>query len=153
MEPKEIFDESKKLNEEIEKLKKQIENINLQYHAMMEFCPHEIVFKYNDNYPRKMIIDGNYFCPACGKIITLSKQSNISSTQFKNSRVIPLVNLSLFGTPEVHNTIRQEVYSNVDYYYDKNRNVEEMSSKMESILQEQNINCDKNKTLIRKIRY
>ena len=134
MTTKEIFEKTGKIGNEIGKLREKIENLNMKYLEMTELCSHEIVFKYNDNYARKAMIDGNYFCPACGKIIKCFGMDKIYDTQFKDSRIIPLTNLSLLGTPENHHIIRNEVYDNMDVYYDPIIPIEELSSKMEEKL-------------------
>ena len=85
----------------------------------MAICPHEIVFKYTDDHPRKTATDGSYFCPACGKTIRCYHKEQLSETPFNNSRIIPLTDLSLFGTSEVHHIIRNEVYNNMELYYNK----------------------------------
>lgn len=136
METRKIFEETGKIGNEIGRLREKIEDLNTKYLEMTELCPHEIVFKYNDNHPRKMMIDGTYFCPACGKVIKCFGIDQIYDTQFKDSRIIPLSNLSLLGTPEVHRMMRNEVYENMDTYYDSIFSVQELSSKMEDILKD-----------------
>ena len=136
MDTKKIFEETGKIGNEIGRLREKIENLNMKYLAMTELCPHEIVFKYNDNHPRKKVFDGTYFCPACGKIIKCFGIDMIYDTQFKDSRIIPLTNLSLLGTPENHHIIRNEVYDNIDLYYDPVISIQELSSKMENLLKD-----------------
>ena len=81
-----------------------------------------------------MVVYGKYYCPACGKTIMCYKNGQIKETDFKDSRVIPLTNLSLVGTPQLHNTIRNEVLDNMDFYYDYIIPDEELSSRMEEVL-------------------
>ena len=134
MDTKKIFEETGKIGNEIHKLRGKIEDLNIKYLAITELCSHEIVFKYNDNHSRK--IDGNYFCPACGKTIKCFGKDQIYDTQFKDSRIIPLSNLSLLGTPENHRIIRNEVYDNMGIYYDPIIPIQELSSKMENLLKD-----------------
>ena len=82
------------------------------------------------------MIDGTYFCPACGKAIKCFGMNQIYDTPFKDSRIIPLPNLSLLGTPEVHRMMRNEVYDNMDTYYDPIVSIQELSLKMEDVLKE-----------------
>lgn len=98
-------------------------------------CPHEILFKYTDNnFQNKDVVD-IYFCPACEKTFTIEHcRANELRWMLEYSRVIPLTNLSLLGTPEVHRMIRNEVYENLDYYYNADIPIEELSSKMEEKL-------------------
>ena len=136
METRKIFEETGKIGNEIGRLREKIEDLNTKYLEMTELCLHEIVFKYNDNHPRKMMIDGTYFCPACGKAIRCFGMNQIYDTPFKDSRIIPLTNLSLLGTPEVHRMMRNEVYDNMDTYYDPIVSIQELSLKMEDVLKE-----------------
>ena len=101
---------------------------------MMGRCQHEIVFNYNDNYPKMLITDGYYYCPACGQTLHPYSKELLAESSFKDSRVIPLPNLSLFGTSDVRKTIRIEVYDNMEFYYDSNTPTVELTARMESIL-------------------
>lgn len=136
MDTKKVFEETGKLGNEINRLRKQLEKVNKQCLEMMEICPHEIVFKYVDNYPRMLMIDGTYFCPACGKTIKCVHPEQIKDSSFKDSRVIPLTNLSLYGTSEVYHTIRNEVYQNMELYYNLEIDIEELSNRMEELLKD-----------------
>ena len=136
MNTKEAFEITGHLGNKIKKLKEQLEEVNKECLDTMELCPHEIIFKYRDNYPRRLYIDGTYFCPACGKSIKCLHENQILETQFNDSRIIPLTNLSLIGTNETYRAIREEVYDNIDYYYDRNIPIEELSSKMELVLED-----------------
>jgi len=118
MDTRKVIEETGKLGNEIYRLRKQLEKVNKQCLEMMEICPHEIVFKYNDNHPRMLMIDRTYFCPECGKSIKCIKSDQLKETPFKESQIIPLTNLSLFGTSDVYHAIRNEVYENMDLYYD-----------------------------------
>ena len=145
METKKIFEETAKLHKEINRLNKKIKKYQLQCLKMRNLCPHEIVFKYSDNYPRKMMKDGSYFCPACGKNITFVHQDQLKNSVFKNSKVIPLTDLSLLATDMLYYTIREEVYLNRAFYYNSDISIEELSKKMITILKNQE--CDYNKIL------
>ena len=134
METRKVFDETIKIDKEVTKTKKYLNMLNNKTNMLKEECSHEIVFKYNDNHPRKMIIDGNYFCPACGKTIRCIHNNDIKESRFKKSRIIPLSNISLLGTKEVYYLIRKEVFENMNYYYNKNIDIEDLSNRMENIL-------------------
>ncbi len=149
MNTKKVFEETGKLGNEINRLSKQVENINKKFLELMEICPHEIVFKYMDNFPKMLMVDGNYFCPACGKTITLIKKNQFQQSEFKDSRVIPLTNLSLLGTNEVFHTIRNEVYSNMELYYNPEIDTDKLSDKMEELLKDKEKRYENS---IRKIR-
>ena len=152
METRKIFEETRKIEKEIGILREKIENLNIKYLEMTELCHHEIVFKYNDNHPRKMMIDGTYFCPACGKTIRCFGIDQIYDTPFKDSRIILLSNLSLLGTPEVHRIMRNEVYDNMDTYYDSIVSAQELSSKMENILKDKQYEYENPEKVLKKTR-
>ena len=136
MEIKEIFAETGKLGNEIDRLGGKLQQVYKECLEMMELCPHEIVFKYNDNHPRKMMIDGIYYCPSCGKVIRCIKKDEIKDTPFKDSQIIPLIDLSLLGTPEFHRIMRNEVYENMDIYYNSTVSTQKLSTKMEELLKD-----------------
>ena len=150
METEKVFEETIKLGNEIRNLGIMLEQTNRKCYKMMELCPHEIVFKYNDNHPRKMVCDGNYFCPACGKSIRLVSKTQIGLSSFKDSRIIPLTNLSLVGTSELLYTIRNEVYQNMDLYYNDEVSTEDLEGRMEDILKDQEVLYDKDMSLRRR---
>ena len=152
METRKIFEETGKIGIEIGRLREKIEDLNIKYLEMTELCPHEIVFKYNDNHLRKMMIDGTYFCPACGKTIRCFGIDQIYDTPFKDSRIILLSNLSLLGTPEVHRIMRNEVYDNMDTYYDSIVSAQELSSKMENILKDKQYEYENPEKVLKKTR-
>lgn len=145
METKEIFEETGKLGNEIARLHRELDIINLKCLKMMEICSHEIVFNFHDNQPRKKAADGYYFCPACGKLIIPSK--SIKDTDFINSKIIPLDNLTLLCNKETLQTIRINTYLNMDLYYDPNTDIKELSETMEELLE--NNEYDYNKEKIR----
>lgn len=152
METKEIFEETGKLGNEIKKIHKKLDNINLNIINLMKICNHDIVFKFRDNHPRKMLIEGRYFCPACGKSEKTSYYTNIKDTSFCNSRVIPLDNISLLGTPDDLQKIRIEVYNNFDFYYNKEIDTSALSKKMESEMKDNEYDYNKEKKLIKDIK-
>ena len=129
-----VFEETNELGEEIVKVNELLANLYLKHEIIKELCDHEIVFKYLDNHPRKKKVDGNYFCPACGKTIRCFGDEEINETNFSNSRIIPLNNLSLLGTKEVYQAIRNEVYNNIDLYYNPHVTIQELSFRMENLL-------------------
>lgn len=130
------FNKINQINDERRGLQQQLNQLETDELVVRELCPHEIVFKYTDNHPRKMNIDGTYYCPACGKTISAVNKVDIKDSAFKKSRIIPLTNLSLLGTQEVHNTIKEEVLKNLEEYYDPVVPVEELSYIMESLLKD-----------------
>ena len=134
MDIKKIYDETGKICVEQNKLRERIYKLNQYLDAIATQCSHEIVFKYNDNNPLKKYFKESYFCPACASIVHCFYKDELFQTEFKNSRVIPLINLSLKDSNKVNETIRNEVYGNLDYYYNRNIPIEELSSSMEEKL-------------------
>lgn len=134
MEIKEIFEETGKIGIEQNRLREKICQLNQCLGEIASQCSHDIVFKYTDNHPRKNIFKETYFCPACTDIVHCYWKDELFQTEFKNARVIPLANLSLLESNKVHNVIRNEVYENLDYYYNRNISTEELSSNMEEKL-------------------
>ena len=150
MKTSETFKESYRIIDETFKIYRKINNLRSEYLNNQDECSHEIIFKYTDNHPRKMIIDGNYFCPACEKVIFCVHEEDINDTVFKNARIILLTNLSLIGTNQVHAIIKNEVYYNMDLYYNFDIDVKELSSKMEEKLINHQYDYNKTNKLVRK---
>jgi predicted translin family RNA/ssDNA-binding protein len=140
METKKVFELKERIDQDLidnEKKREELDNLSRE---VMNHCAHELVFKYNDNYERKMIVYGNYYCPACGKIIRVFLKNQIEETAFRSSRVISLDRIYLSGTKEAIDAIRREVIDNVDLYYNPNNSSEELARRMESKLV--NYQCD-----------
>jgi len=135
MDTKNVFEEKKLLGDEISLLRQRVDIINSKIQGLMEKCPHEIVFKYIDNNPRKAVIDGSYYCPACGKHVPFVIYGQ--DIPFKSSRIIPLTNLSLIGSRDLFHTIRNEVYVNMDFYYNPDTPIEDLASRMSSMLEDE----------------
>jgi len=133
MNTNEVIKKSVEIERDRTELKNKLKKINEIYSNIVTNCPHELVIKYNDNQPRKMVIDGHYFCPACGKNIECIAKYQYLSTEFKDSRIIDLNSLSLVGTTEVLKKIREEVINNRDFYY-KCKDSIEIKNRMEDSL-------------------
>ena len=136
METKKVFEETGRLGNEITKLHQRINDVNLKCLEIMNDCPHELVFKYNHNKPRKLLIDGYYFCPACGKLIECIDKEHLKKSPFKNSRIIELKNIAILSTKDNLKLMRTEVYSNFDFYYNHKEEKRKIQSKMETVIKE-----------------
>ena len=134
MDIKKIFEETEKIGEKQNKLRERIYQLNQCLDAIAAQCSHEIVFKYTDKNPRKNFFKESYFCPACASTVHCFYKNELFETEFKSSRVIPLTDLSLKDSNKVNEAIRNEVYGNLDYYYDRNVPIKELSSNMEEKL-------------------
>ena len=88
METKEVFEKSSNYGNEIKRLRKEMEEYAKKCTDLWDKCNHEIVFKYNDSHPRKMPINGYYFCPACGRTIECIYDTELKVSPFKKSRII-----------------------------------------------------------------
>lgn len=106
------------------------------YHELRGSCTHSIIFKFKDNYPTDRPIDGSYFCPACRLVLECASKEQLKNTKYRDSRVIPLLNLSLKNGRVVHDAIRKEVFQNLDLYYNPEASIEELSAKMEDAIAE-----------------
>jgi hypothetical protein len=134
METKDVFEKSSEYGNKIKQLRKEMEDYAKKCTELWNECNHEIVFKYNNDHPRMMIIDGDYFCPACGQTIECIHSVDIIKSPFKNSKIIQLSNLSLYTSKELYSDIRGEVYFNYDFYYNPETDVDDMQNKMENVL-------------------
>ena len=135
MDNKEIYDSLINLEEEIDNCNEDLKELYQKRKELMNSCNHDIVFKYRDNRPRKLRIDGNYYCPICGKIIELFNKDDIKKSIFKESRVIPLPHFSLNSNNETLSTIRENVINNMDFYYNSQNTTKDLSDKMELALE------------------
>lgn len=145
-----IIEQNKEIKKDIKKLKEKIERYNHQLSKLQEECSHEIVFKYNDNHPRKMVIDGKYYCPACDKNIELVNKNQYLNSCFKNSKIISLTDLSLIGDIETLTKIKEEVLENMDFYY-KCNNMYELRNRMEHKLRDYQHNFNKKNKILKLI--
>ncbi len=134
-----IFEETERLEKELIEEQKKLEQLDKKLLELTNICPHEVVFCYSDNHPRKMNIYGKYFCPACGKIVICTSYNQVRKTDFKNSRIISL-KLLLRGTEKTLTLLRNEVYNNLDLYYNPNINEDFLSGKMEDVLKSEEYN-------------
>ena len=125
----EVFKEREKIDSKKLELLEEMKVLNQRQNRLFENCQHEIIFQYHDDFPKKMENRKTYFCPACGLI-----HDSIDVSAFQNSRIIPLSNLSLVGTIEVLQVLRNEVFQNFDFYYNSGIRTELLSQKMEEIL-------------------
>lgn len=133
METNEVFKKSIEIENEKIELKERLKRINRDYLELVSDCSHEIAFKFHDNRPRMMIIDGNYYCPACGKIEEYIFKNQYLSGSFKNSKIIDLKNIYLIKDEETLKKIREEVINNRDFYYNS-KDINELRIQMEDAL-------------------
>ena len=130
----EVFELTTQIDDKIFQAEEAIRNLKSKYRRIHKMCPHELVFKYKDNYPKRMDYDGNYYCPACGKTIKCREEEQLFSTDFCDSRVIDLTNLSLFGSSRVLFNIKKTVRDNMDLFYDTDIKDEVLSCLMTEVL-------------------
>ncbi len=135
MEEREILEKSIELDNKTEKIKKEIEKINIEYRGLKDSCKHKIVFRLKDNHPRKVNIDGTYFCPACGQNIEFFFKNEYKYSCFKDSKVVLLDNLSLICDRNTLLKIKNEVLNNYDFYYNC-KEINELRVRMEDVLKD-----------------
>ena len=136
MDSRDVFNKTIKYGNEIKKKRLEMESLAKKITDIWAECNHEIVFKYRDDHLRKMMIDGYYFCPACGQTIKCIYEDDLKESSYKNSLIVPLTNLSLVGDQETYSAIREEVYYNYDFYYNLDTTPEEMQAQMEGVLKD-----------------
>lgn len=133
---RQYYEETTKQENELIETRKRLEEQITAYHDLRGICTHSIIFKFKDNYPTDRPVDGNYFCPACRLVIECASKEQLKNTKYRESRVIPLLNLSLRNGRVVHDAIREEVFQNLDLYYNPEASIEELSAKMEDAIAE-----------------
>ena len=92
---RQYYEETTKQENELIETRKRLEEQTTAYNELRGICTHSIIFKFKDNYPTDRPIDGNYFCPACRLVIECASKEQLKNTKYRESRVIPLLNLSL----------------------------------------------------------
>ena len=137
MNTREVFEKIDSVEEELDELQKKLEQKEEEFSEAMDSCGHEIVFKYKDDHPRLLNMEGCYYCPACCKTVMCHGKYKLKDSVFKNSRVISLTNLSLIVTKEVSDIIRSEVLDNYELYYNPNTPIEELTTRMEELLKDE----------------
>ena len=147
MNTKQIFDGSEFLEIEKREYTERLDEIERKKQVIQYNCTHDIVFKYKDNNPRRILSDDNYYCPACDKNIICKIHDSFPQTVFRNSRVIPITNLSILGDRVTLKAIKKEAYSKMDYYYDKDIPIEELSSSMEKVIKSEEYDYNNEKSL------
>jgi len=137
MQTKTVFEKTNVLIDEVEESKKKIKALKEEITQVAAECPHEIVFKFNDNHPKKIKVEGNYFCPACMSSLRCYERGQREQSIFEGSRVIPLTDLSLIGSRRLYHMIRQETLENQDFYYNFELPTIELTMRMEEVLKKE----------------
>ena len=143
-----IFRRRQELENQKEELNHAYREVKAEEQELMNECSHDIVFQFHDNAPRKMLLEGTFYCPVCGFIQQISTKEEFKKSNIQDSRIIPLTNLSLVGNPETLEKIREEVWNKIEYYYNPNISIQELSNTMMNQLQEYQV--DLNKRYIKK---
>ncbi len=127
---KKVFELSKGLDEIRYRYLQELDKIEAQSSNLKESCDHAVVIKYMDNHPRLAQVDGNYFCPACKKMIRVLDKEKFKETAFANSKVVDTTSLSLIGSRETLDAFANEVLDNIDLYYHPLIDAEELTNFM-----------------------
>lgn len=94
-----------------------LQKINDYAKEIMSACPHEIVVQMRDNHPRKMLIDGSFYCPACDRILVDTTISSIGVVKlFGHSKLLQLTELSLINNDKTLDMIKKEIIEHYDEY-------------------------------------
>ena len=135
MNTEQIIIESNNIENELMELNNRIKKLNTKSENLQKECPHEIVFKYKDNHPRKINMEGIYICPACGKKFEYAFKNQYLTDCFRNSLIIPLMDVLLIDDASVLKKIREDVLKNTNFYYNC-KDINSLRIKMEDALKD-----------------
>lgn len=152
MNNREVFNKTNELSIKIKKKRDELDELVEDIRGVQDSCDHEVVFKLNNDTPRMLIIDGYYYCPACGKSYEVIDHEDLQYTQFAKSKVVDLTELSLLPNDTVYSEIRNEVYENYDFYYGANTSIEDMKTKMLETMRPRDLPFQKQKDILKRIR-
>ncbi len=113
---KDIFKKRKQINEGFERVNHELVKLYAEDEQLKKDCPHSLVVLFNDNNPRKKLIAGTCFCPACNLKLQIAKDENLEKSVFGKSEIIDVRRLSLIANSETLNAIRDEIYNNIGEY-------------------------------------
>lgn len=152
MDKKEVFKKTSDLSIDIRKKREELNELVEKIGDIQENCDHSLSFKLNNDTPRMLVIDGFYYCPACGKSYEVIDHEDLQYTQFAKSKVVDLTELSLLPNDTVYSEIRNEVYENYDFYYGANTSIEDMKTKMVETMRPRDLPFQKQKDILKRIR-
>lgn len=127
MNNREILESRKKIEKEINALNLKRDLLKIKKQQLQKSCPHQLVFKFNDNARHKVGPIDICFCPICLKIENVYAYHLIDKTSFKNSKIVEISVQELSGVLDI---IEKEVCSNLNYYYDSSIAKEELALSM-----------------------
>lgn len=130
----EIYEKKSELGNEKRNLANKYKELRQKFLELSKECNHDVVVKYRNNHPRKMLLDGHYYCPACEKVFTFESYKEFENSEIKNSDVVDLTELSLVGDDETLRVIDSEVILN--YNYGMPNNMGELSKKISMTLKD-----------------
>ena len=152
MDKKEVFKKTSDLSIDIRKKREELNELVEKIGDIQDKCDHSLSFKLNNDTPRMLVIDGFYYCPACGKKEEIIDREDLRYSCFKDSKVVDLTELSLLPNDTVLGEIRHEVYNNLDFYYGADTPDEELKTMMVETMRPRNMPFEKQKDILRRIR-
>lgn len=127
MNNKEINNNLKRINEQELKLKKEIQSLAEERLNLQNKCPHTIIIQASNHKPHKLGRIETCFCPICEKIEKTYPSYDIEQTPFINSKIINLTRLNYEDYKYFFTTIKNEILSNYEYYYNEEINTDELT--------------------------
>lgn len=143
-----VFSKRWELESEKEQLKQKMKKLDYQHKELIELCSHEIVVEFKDNHPRKMRIRNNYFCPACGMLITSDMKNQIEYSLINNSRIIDLTELSLKPNYEILSSIERFIF--VYLYSSTSINIDTLERLLKEELRQYDYDYNRPKMILEK---
>ena len=125
-----IIKERKDLFKQRLKLERDEKKLTWKENKLMKKCSHQLVFKWNDNGVHKVGNIYKCFCPVCTKTIDIIPNSDIYSIEksvFKRSKVVEINSTKSAEEFNYYKFVEDEVLSNMEYYYNSDSTIEEMS--------------------------
>ena len=113
---KDIFKKRKQINEDFERINHELVKLYAEDEQLKKDCPHSLVVLFSDDGPRKKLIEGTCFCPACNLKLQIVKKEHLKKSVFRKSEIIDVRKLSLIANSETLNAIRDEIYNNIGEY-------------------------------------
>ena len=128
-----IIKERRDLFKQRLKLERDEKKLTWKENNLMKKCSHQLVFKWNDNEVHKVGNIYKCFCPVCTKTIDIIPNFDIYSIEksvFKRSKVVEIKSDKSEYEFNYYRFVEDEVLSNMEYYYNSDSTIEEMSEKI-----------------------
>ena len=151
MNTKEAFEKRNRISRDFDRINKERNELYMLDDQLKRDCPHEVVVLFNDKNPRKKLIAGNCYCPACSRMIRVVKMEDLPKSIFGKSTVLDIRELSLIGDERTLMVIREDMYRNLDLYYGSMTDKMVLEGRLYDILADFEVKIDAN-TLRRQLK-